>query len=74
MLGGYQPTQGLQGMGCGIDQSCGCGMGDLLSPSTWGPSDWLVMAGVALVGWQFFKDNTPKQRYARKVRRRLGVE
>ena len=67
----YQPTSGL---GCGVDSSCGCqGLGDLLDPTTWGPADWLVAAGAALVAWKLY-GGQKKKRYVKMVRRRLGAD
>jgi hypothetical protein len=74
MLSGYQPTNGLTGLGCGLDTQCGCkGMGDLLDPTTWGPADWLVAAGAVFVGYKLFAGEK-QRRYTRLVRRRLGAE
>lgn len=67
MLSGYQRTT-LQGLGCGIEPCAKCGMGDLLDPSTWGPSDWLVAIGV---GWALWKTFSPNQTYKRVLTRRL---
>ena len=76
MLSGYQRTSGLQGMGCGRGcEDCGCrgGLGSLLDPETWGPTDWLVVAGAALVAWKVY-GGVSRRRYVKKVRRRLGAE
>ncbi len=68
-LGGYQRTN-LAGLGCGLDTQCGCqGLGDLLDPSTWGPSDWLVVASAAWIGWKVFSAGSRKQLSRRIVRR-----
>ena len=72
MLSGYMPTQGLEGLGCGIDTSCGCnrGMGSLLDPSSWGPSDWLVMAGIGFAAWKLY-GASKERRYTKRIVRRL---
>ena len=74
MLSGYMETSGLDGMGCGLDTSCGCerGMGSL-NPVTWGPSDWLVAAAVSFAAWKLFT-KTSERRYTKRVMRRFGVE
>jgi len=75
MLGGYQRTSGLEGMGCGITpcEPCDRGMGSLLDPTTWGPSDWLVAVAAGFVAWRIFKGES-RRRYRTKVFRRLGAE
>lgn len=73
MLGGYQATQGLEGLGCGVDTQCGCdrrGMGSLLDPSSWGPSDFLVVAAATFAAWKFYKAQK-RRNYSRAVVRRL---
>ncbi len=78
MSGGYirtaQYVGGVAGLGCGLDTSCGCkGMGDLMDPSTWGPADWLVALVVGYGAYKLYGAGKRK-RYARIVRRRLGVD
>lgn len=72
MLSGYMQTSGLNGLGCGLDTSCGCdrGMGSLLDPSTWGPSDYLVVGTLAVVAWKLFRGGQ-RRAYTRRVVRRL---
>lgn len=76
MLGGYQQTSGLTGMGCGVDTSCGCdrGMGALFSPSTWGPADYLIAGlATALLVWKLRGEHKERgrQRYRVAAIRRL---
>lgn len=73
MLAGYTPTQGLNGMGCGVDTQCGCerrGMGSLLDPTSWGPSDYLVVAVAALAAYNVYKAQK-RRNYSRAVMRRF---
>ncbi len=76
MLAGYMRTNGLEGLGCGLDTSCGCekglsGLGGIMDPSSWGPSDWLVVGTLAAVAWGAYK-RAKHRRYTRRVVRRLG--
>jgi hypothetical protein len=76
MLSGYQRTSGLQGLDCGAAGCGSCdrgGLGALLDPTTWGPTDWLVMAGAAFVAWKVY-GRQKQQRYTRRVVRRLTGE
>lgn len=69
-LAGITPTSsGLVGLGCGVTP-CDCGMGSLLDPSTWGPSDWLVAAGLAFTAFKLL-GKTQERRFTRRVIKRL---
>jgi hypothetical protein len=70
MLSGYQRVT-LQGLGCGIEPCAKCsGMGDLLDPSTWGPSDWLVAISAVWIGYKMLMGGK-QELYNRKIVRRL---
>src|SRR5437660_5791902 len=51
----YRTMCELDGLGCGPTPCANCGLGDLLDPSTWGPSDWLVAVGAGYLAWKLYK-------------------
>lgn len=74
----YAPLITNKGMGCscgcgggaGCSEYKGCGMGSL-NPATWGPSDWLVTAGIVAFGWWALRTQrrfTRREKIIRRVR------